>query len=419
MAWDLSGPVPAVAAIVRHGQEYKVVRIGLDGREELLALGPHEWLPLACGRGGIAVRANGDVVLADSDNHRILLIPRHPPVETLAGRRPSPLDPGRWTGLELNFPCGIAATAGGDIVFADRGNHLVRRITPDGRLETLAGTLHLLGNVSREVRNDLRRIHPATATALWSPEGVAAAPDGRIVFVDGRPAVFELHPDGTLRRLDREGSLRRLDEDPTVVHGVTVTADNQVVCVAADNRVCRIAPDGGLVPLAGAGPAGSGPGTEAWALPAPGGGIRFPALLGVAAGPGGVLAYAPGPEAWFVGPEKGDDHLAGRVRTAVAAALEQRLDQAGPVRASLDTWAKACPPSADAVAGLRLGTLACGGLPVLGGVKALERLVCAYLREDHRGHWVRARVALGTLDREVRRRSPEAADQLAAWTPST
>ena len=40
----------------------------------------------------------------------------------------------------LDTPQGVAVSAGGTVYFTDSANHLVRRITPDGTLETVAGS---------------------------------------------------------------------------------------------------------------------------------------------------------------------------------------------------------------------------------------------------------------------------------------
>ncbi|MCY1019272.1 HNH/endonuclease VII fold putative polymorphic toxin [Pyxidicoccus sp. MSG2] len=92
---------------------------------------------------------------------------------------------------------GIAVGPDGSVYVADRANHRVRRISPDGILSTLAGngeyTFHGDGG-------------PATQAALWSPIAVAVGPDGSVYIADfNNLRVRRVGTDGIIRTVAGNG----------------------------------------------------------------------------------------------------------------------------------------------------------------------------------------------------------------------
>lgn len=85
------------------------------------------------------------LVVADTNNHRIRLVrPASGTVETLSGRRGDPASaPGYGDGAaeeaRFDHPSGLAVTDEGVVYVADKYNHVIRRVWPDGRTETVAG----------------------------------------------------------------------------------------------------------------------------------------------------------------------------------------------------------------------------------------------------------------------------------------
>jgi sugar lactone lactonase YvrE len=124
----------------------------------------------------------GELVVADKGNHRIRLIEDgaapgdYPLIRTLVGTF-TPGDSGEESDpleASLNRPSGVAAADQGSIVFADQGNHRVRRLE-GGLLENLVGT----GQPGTET-GDL----PALAFAIRSPTAVAFDANGAVLFAD-------------------------------------------------------------------------------------------------------------------------------------------------------------------------------------------------------------------------------------------
>ncbi|HWQ33765.1 MAG TPA: hypothetical protein VNQ79_13025 [Blastocatellia bacterium] len=86
---------------------------------------------------GIAVSKDGAIFVADTYNDRIRMI-KDGQVKTLAGSEQGFSD-GRGA-ARFDTPCGIAVAADGSLLVADTGNHRIRRVTLDGEVTTIAGT---------------------------------------------------------------------------------------------------------------------------------------------------------------------------------------------------------------------------------------------------------------------------------------
>ena len=132
---------------------------------------------------GIAVAANGDVLVADAFNHRVRRIVRAGAVagsvETLAGNGSATnADPdGVGTAAEINFPVGIAVRGNTASLVDDRG--LLRQIDLTTKaVSTLTG--------SRTLGPGFSDGTPTTAQLRDPGYGIAPAPAGAFVTVDDK-----------------------------------------------------------------------------------------------------------------------------------------------------------------------------------------------------------------------------------------
>jgi DNA-binding beta-propeller fold protein YncE len=162
-------------------------------------------------------------------------------------------DGGPATAADLGFPRGLVIDDGGRVIFADTDNHVVRRIDEDGLVHTIAGTgtAAFLGDGG-----------PATSAGLQSPFGLAVDALGRVIVADsGNHAVRRLETDGTITTLAGVGFPGfAVDGGPAetaalqLPRGVAVDADGRVlVAECLNNVVRRIEHDGTLVIVAGTG----------------------------------------------------------------------------------------------------------------------------------------------------------------------
>jgi len=131
---------------------------------------------------GIAFAPDGDLIVADSENHRIRRIDRETGViTTIAGSGV----PG-WNGdglpaLETAFdqPSAVACAPNGDIYVADTMNNRVRRIDHvTGLVSTVAGN----GRVAED--GPVGDGRSATEARLFMPSDVALGPDGDLYVAD-------------------------------------------------------------------------------------------------------------------------------------------------------------------------------------------------------------------------------------------
>ncbi|HTE17079.1 MAG TPA: serine/threonine protein kinase, partial [Armatimonadota bacterium] len=90
----------------------------------------------------VAPDAAGNLLVADTYNHRIRRVDRKGIITTVAGN-----GSGRYAGdhgparkASLNNPQGIAVGGDGSLFIADTYNHVVRRVDPKGMITTFAGT---------------------------------------------------------------------------------------------------------------------------------------------------------------------------------------------------------------------------------------------------------------------------------------
>jgi streptogramin lyase len=151
----------------------------------------------------IAVGGNGDLYIADTDNHRVrVLVQATGLIRTVAGNgsvgSANQLgDGGAATAAHLSRPSGVAVAPNGDVYIADTGHHRVRRVdAATGIITTIAGDGQM-GATGDE--------GPAVRARLSSPMGLAIVTVGRrlgIYIADsGNGRVRVVRPDETIATL--------------------------------------------------------------------------------------------------------------------------------------------------------------------------------------------------------------------------
>ena len=140
---------------------------------------------------GIAFGAEGRLYLSDAFEGVIRVIGPDATVAQLAGNRYAPpaCRAGTLYTARVDAPGGLAGGPRGELVVADTNNHRVRLIDPQGLVTTLAG-----GGGTGEGQGGLAD-GPTAASRLATPEGVAIAPDGTLYVADtgnNRIRIFKL-----------------------------------------------------------------------------------------------------------------------------------------------------------------------------------------------------------------------------------
>jgi hypothetical protein len=95
----------------------------------------------------VAVDSSDNVYVADTNNHIIRKITPAGVVTTFAGVAGSPGSAdGAGFAAKFNYPAGVAVDYVGNVYVADMFNHTIRKITPDAVVTTLAGTANSIGS---------------------------------------------------------------------------------------------------------------------------------------------------------------------------------------------------------------------------------------------------------------------------------
>jgi hypothetical protein len=122
---------------------------------------------------GVAVDGSGNVYVADTNNHRIRKVTNAGVVSTLAGGASGYAD-GAGSAARFNFPTGVAWDGKGNLFVVEAGGNKVRKITSAGEVSTIAGSSGALG--SRDGAGSLAEFS--------APYGIAVDGSGNVYIAD-------------------------------------------------------------------------------------------------------------------------------------------------------------------------------------------------------------------------------------------
>jgi hypothetical protein len=205
----------------------------------------------------VAPTRDGGFLIADYDNSRIRKVSAAGTITTVAGTtRGYSGDHGPATQAQLSRPTGVVATRDGGFLIADTDNDVVRKVLPDGTIETVAGTPQQYGFSGDG--------GPATAATLYRPEAVAETPDGGFLISDTiNSRIRKVFANGTIVTVAGTTAGYGGDGGPAIAAqlyypaGVAVTSDGGfLIADAYNHRVRRVRSDGTIVTVAGAGTPG-------------------------------------------------------------------------------------------------------------------------------------------------------------------
>jgi sugar lactone lactonase YvrE len=216
---------------------------------------------------GLAIAADGTIYVADAgDADLIRRISPDGRVATVAGGGPGFAD-GIGEAARFSTPSGLAIDADGTLFVADTGNHAIRRVTPDGRVSTYAGD---------GVAGD--RDGAARDARFNGPIGVAVDRGGRVIVADSyNDRIRIIDRDGTVSTLAGGAGPGWIDGPAAAARfhtpsGVAVRTSGEILVADTGNDLVRVIDAAGIVT------------TPAWTPPS---GLFRP--IGIAAGPNGVV----------------------------------------------------------------------------------------------------------------------------------
>jgi len=197
---------------------------------------------------GVAMDSAGYLYVADSRNNTIRKITPDGEVTTLAGAAGTG---GRTDGTgraaRFSFPHGVAVDSAGHVYVTDAGNHTIRKITPGGKVTTLAGAAGYRGSVDGT----------GSAARFDSPNGMAVDSLGSVYVANTQlHTIRKITPGGAVTTLaglsgepgsaDGTGSMARL----FFPEGVAVDEAGHVYVVDTGNHSIRkITPSGAVTTL--------------------------------------------------------------------------------------------------------------------------------------------------------------------------
>ena len=207
---------------------------------------------------GLAVSDDGDVFVAERGNGRVRRVDAGTGnIETYAGSSSFTGDTTHAEVTAVARPSGLAFDSSGVGFFADTLNHRVRRIGPDGSIETVAG------NGESGFSGDGG---PAVDARLSFPAGVALGPLGELYIADTvNNRVRRVELDGVISTIAGDGTYAfRVDGGPASAawlaapKDVEIDQEGAVLIADTDNhRVRRITADGVMRTIAGNGQVGT------------------------------------------------------------------------------------------------------------------------------------------------------------------
>jgi RHS repeat-associated protein len=219
---------------------------------------------------GVAIAPDGTIYLADENHNRVVRLTTAGKLETLAGTGTSGYsgDGGPATKAELSKPLGLALDKDGTLYIAERGNLVVRRVQPDGTIDTFAG-----GGSPKSGNGDGG---PATGALLGEPHALAIGRDGSLFIADAvMPSVRCVRSNGLIETVLGDGTdatggdggpgAKAEIQEPL---GLAVGPDDSLYVADYEaNRIRKLAPDGTVSTVAGTGASGNsgdgGPATVA------------------------------------------------------------------------------------------------------------------------------------------------------------
>ena len=194
---------------------------------------------------GVTVDPWGNIYIAEASGNLIRKITPDGTVSTMAGTGYTGSANGTGTAASFFYPQAIASDVAGNLFVADAGNNLIRKITPEGVVSTFAGSgLGITGDAT------------GTAASFNRPQGIAIDFAGNLYVAESSHVIRKITPEAVVTTFagsvvgfaDGTGTAAKFNY-PT---GIVADHDGNVFVSDTYNKVIRkITPEGVVTTYAG------------------------------------------------------------------------------------------------------------------------------------------------------------------------
>jgi sugar lactone lactonase YvrE len=229
---------------------------------------------------GIAADDNGNLYVADSRNNMIRKISKDGVVTTVAGNGLAGSADGKGDSASFFYPEAVAVDRNGNLYVADTHNSLIRKISPEGIVTTLAG---------KRIYNTIPGVD--TVVRFDNPSGIAVDSSGYVYVADcGNDLIRKISPDGKVQNFAGNGKKGAKDSSCLnasfyLPGGIALDSfGNIYVADTYNNMIRKISSSGLVTTIAGRTSAGAANGKRST--------TSFLHPAGLTVGPGGYIYVA-------------------------------------------------------------------------------------------------------------------------------
>ena len=194
---------------------------------------------------GVAIDATGNILVADTGNNTVRRISPGGIVSTWLGKAgTSGSANGSGTAATFNHPEGLAIDQAGSVYVADTGNQMIRKITADGTVTTLAGTAGTVGSADGT----------AGAAQFDGPIGLVVDSNGTVYVSDSlNSTIRKITPAGVVTTLAGQAGVRGFADGMTTSaqfnnpQGLAIDQLGNLYVADTNNHAVRMITPAGLV----------------------------------------------------------------------------------------------------------------------------------------------------------------------------
>jgi sugar lactone lactonase YvrE len=258
-------PSPDGAVYVADTNNWRIRRVETDGSASTVAgssfggsndgPGTEAWLFYPS---GLTMDAQGNLMVADTENYSIRKVATDAAhtVTTFAGRSITGYNDGPGSEARVQYPGQTCIDKAGNIYIADSGNDLIRKLSPDGTVTTIAGS------------SNGYKDGPAATAQFSLPQGIAVDGQGNLYVSDGNNhRIRKITPGGVVSTIAGggapdangfyQGGFADGQGDQALFLGpnfISLGPDgNLYVADTGNSRVRMVTPDGTVSTVAGGG----------------------------------------------------------------------------------------------------------------------------------------------------------------------